>query len=535
VTAWNFADIWEVVAETLPSAPATVHGERRQTWAEFDRRADVLARWLLDAGLEPGVTVAQYLYSCPEFLETVFACFKVGLPPVNTNYRYGADELVYLWDNADCAAVVFHGCFAELIDGIRHRVPRIRHWLWVDDGTGPCPAWAADYAAATSGPAGRTVPPWGRSGDHLYVIYTGGTTGMPKGVMWRQDDLFAVLNQTAPVRHPEDGDLDTVRSMLVKPGPSLVPCAPLMHGTGAFASFSILCSGGRVVTLTGRRFDAGELLDTIQAERIGSLAIVGDAFARPLLARLDAEPDRWDISSLRVITSSGVMWSTATKEGLLRHNARLILVDSLGSSEAIGLASTVSRGTASAPTAAFTLGSTTRIIREDGTNVDSGSGEVGMVALRGRGPLGYYKDEEKSARTFRVLNGERWAIPGDFATVEADGTIRLLGRGSQCINTGGEKVFPEEVEEAIKTHADAMDAACVGVPDERFGEAIVALVELRPGADLDEAAIVAHVKARLAGYKSPKRVFALPTIGRAPNGKLDYKQLRGQALDLIGN
>jgi acyl-CoA synthetase (AMP-forming)/AMP-acid ligase II len=534
MSSWNFADAWEVVAEALPDAPATIHGDRRQTWSGFTARADALAAWLLEAGLRPGDTVAQYLYSCPEYLEGVFAAFKIGLPPVNTNYRYGAEELVYLWDNADCAAVMFHATFSDLVDEVRPRVPGVRHWVWVDDGTAACPSWATDLATITARPAPPVRPPWGRTPDDLLLVYTGGTTGMPKGVMWRQDDLFAILARTAPVRPPEEGTLADLRALLVKPGPSHIPCAPLMHGTGAFTSFAMLGSGGSIVTLTGRRFDPAELLDTIDAERVKSIAIVGDAFAKPILAALDAEPSRWDISSLRVIGSSGVMWSSATKDGLLRHNPRLILVDTLGSTEAVSMASSVSSGTTTGETASFALGPTTRVVTEEGADVVAGSGEVGLLAFRGRVPLGYYKDEEKTARTFRMIDGVRWSIPGDFASVGADGTLRLLGRGSQCINTGGEKVYPEEVEEVIKTYVDTLDAACVGVPDERFGEAIVALVELRSGAVLDAPAVIAHVKSRLAGYKAPKRVFALPTIGRAPNGKVDYKALRAQALELLG-
>ena len=530
MSSWNFADVWEVVAERLPDAPALVHDGLRRRWCELDRRADGLAAWLLAAGLRPGETFAQYLYSGPEYVEAVFAAFKLGLPPVNTNYRYGTEELAYLWDNGDCAAVVFHGEFTSRIAAVRARVPRVRLWLWVDDGKGPCPDWAQPYedaVAAHSG--GRVVSPWGRSPDDLYLVYTGGTTGMPKGVMWRHDDLFAILNTTAPVRYPEEGTLDDVRELLVKPGPSHIPGAPLMHGTGSFTSFAILNSGGSIVTLNGRHFSAVELLDTIEREGVRSLAIVGDAFAKPMLAALDADPRRWDISSLRVITSSGVMFSASSKEGLLRHNPRLIIADTLGSSEALGVGLSVSTADTASKTAVFTLGPSSRVITEDGRDVAPGSGEVGLMALRGRVPLGYYKDEEKSARTFRVIDGARWSIPGDWATVEADGTLRLLGRGSQCINTGGEKVYPEEVEEVIKTYAGVVDAACVGVPDDRFGEAVVALVEARPGADVDEAELIAHVKRHLAGYKAPRRVVVLPTLGRAPNGKVDYQALRGQA------
>jgi acyl-CoA synthetase (AMP-forming)/AMP-acid ligase II len=531
VSEWNYADVWEVVAEVLPDAPALVHGALHRSWRDFDRRADALAAWLLDRGVGPGDTVGQYLYSCPEYLEAVFAAFKLALPPVNTNYRYAPDELAYLWDNGDCGAVVFHGEFSERVDAVRARVPRVRAWLWVDDGSGPCPHWATPYEEAVAGHRGRrVVPPWGRSPDDLYLVYTGGTTGMPKGVMWRQDDLFAVLNSSAPLRYPDNGGLDDVRRMLVKPGPPHVPGAPLMHGTGSFTSFAIMSCGGSIVTLTGRRFSAVELLDTIEREGVRSLAIVGDAFAKPLLAALDAEPDRWDVSSLRVITSSGVMFSSAAKQGLLRHVPRLIIADTLGSSEALGMATSVSTADSSATTAVFALGPTTRVVTEDGRDVQPGTGEAGLMALRGRVPVGYYKDEAKSARTFRVLDGVRWSIPGDWATVEADGTLRLLGRGSQCINTGGEKVFPEEVEEVIKTYPDVLDAACLGIPDERFGEVIVALVATRPGIVLDEAAVIAHVKGHLAGYKAPRRLVQLATLGRAANGKVDYRALRERAL-----
>jgi len=540
VSHWNFADVWEVVAQTLPKATATTHGGVHRSWALTERRADGVAAWLLAGGMARGETFAQYLYSGPEYVESLFAAFKIGVAPVNTNYRYGGDELVYLWDNGDVGAVVFHATFAPLIDKLRDRVPRVRSWLCVDDGTHPCPPWADPYEDVAARPSpDRARSPWGRSPDDLFLLYTGGTTGMPKGVMWRQDDVFALINKTAPVRYPEEGDLDDVRRILVKPGPSHIPCAPLMHGTGVFTSMAMLNSGGSIVTLTGRSFSATELLDTVQAERVKSLAIVGDAFAKPMLAALEAEPDRWDISSIKVIASSGVMWSSATKDGLLRFNPSMMLVDTLGSSEAISMASSVAtRGgdrTEEGPaTAAFSLGPDTRVVTEEGGDVVPGSGAVGLVAFRGRMPLGYYKDQEKTDRTFRIIDGERWSIPGDFAAVEADGSLRLLGRGSQCINTGGEKVYPEEVEEVIKTHPSTLDAVCVGVPDERFGEAIVALVELREGEALDPDGVVAHVKSRLATYKAPKRVFAIDTVGRAANGKVDYKALRARAIALSG-
>ncbi len=530
---WNFADLFEALAVRRPDALAQRHRGQSTTWSHFDRRADGVAATLLAAGVVEQDKVAQYLYNAPEYLESVFAAFKAGLAIVNTNFRYTADELVYLWDNADVVAVVFHGEFTDRIIDIRDRLPHIRTWLWVDDGSGPCPPWAQPYedaAAATPPGGGHARGPWGRSGDHLVLLYTGGTTGMPKGVMWRQDDLFGALDATNRNRLPPGQDLAAATARVTKPGPRNLPAAPLMHGTGLFSALSNLMIGGSVVTMDGRHFDPVGLLDTIQAERINSMSIVGDAFAKPILRALDAEPERWDISSLRVIVSSGVIWSAATKAGLLRHNDRLIMVDTLGSSEAIGMASSTVSSDHAAQTAAFRIGPNTRVVTDDGREVIWGSGEMGRVAMRGFTPIGYYKDPEKSAATFQIIDGVRYSIPGDFATVDADGTVRLLGRGSQCINTGGEKVYPEEVEEVLKLHPTVADAAVVGVPDERFGEAITALVEPHAGDTVDAGVLIAHVKEHLAGFKAPKRIIAIDTVGRAANGKLDYTALRQRAL-----
>ena len=531
-TGWNFADLWETVTEQIPDALAQQQGDRASTWSEFNRRANGIAAALLRADSAEQDKVAQYLYNSPEYLESVFAAFKAGFAVVNTNYRYAADELVYLWDNADATAVVFHGTFTEQCNAVRDRVPKVTTWLWVDDASGPCPEWAMPYdAAAAAGTDENVSGPWGRSGDHLLLLYTGGTTGMPKGVMWRQDDLFGVLDANNKKRMPPEQDLDAVAERIVKAGPRNMPAAPLMHGTGLFNALSNLMVGGSITTMEGRHFSAQEFLDTVQRFGINSTSIVGDAFAKPILRALDAEPDRWDISSLRVIVSSGVMWSKESKEGLLRHNPRLIMIDSLGSSEAIGMASNTTTAESSGETAKFELGPTTRVITDDGRDVAPGSGELGRVALPGRTPIGYYKDEAKSAQTFVVIDGERYSIPGDYATVETDGTVTLLGRGSQCINTGGEKVYPEEVEECLKLHPTVADVAVVGVPDERWGEAITALVEPHAGEVVDPTELIGHVKSRLAAYKAPKRVIAVASIGRAANGKLDYKTLRSTAIE----
>ncbi|MEO7398596.1 MAG: AMP-binding protein [Ilumatobacteraceae bacterium] len=531
-TGWNFAEIWEHNADRFPEAPAQIHVDRTDTWAQFDRRADGIAATLLAGGAAHQDKVAQYLYNCPEYLESTFAAFKAGLAPVNTNYRYTDDEIVYLWDNADAVAVVFHATFSDRCDALRHRLEGIKTWLCVDDEHSGCPSWATPYETAAASATRRTMPAWGRSPDDLYMLYTGGTTGAPKGVMWRQDDVIGSLDAPSRQRLPEVPGWEAFDARIAKPGPRNLPAAPLMHGTGAFNAMWNLCLAGCVVTMPGRRFDPIEMLDTVQRHRVGSISIVGDAFAKPILRTLDAEPDRWDISSLRVLVSSGVMWSAATKAGLLRHNERLIMIDSLGSSEAIGMANNMTTVDSGGENATFVLGTHTKVLTEDGREVRPGSGERGRVALRGRTPIGYYKDPDKTAATFVTFGGVRWSIPGDFAEVDADGSVRLLGRGSQCINTGGEKVFPEEVEEALKTHLSVLDAAVVGVPDERFGEAITALVEAAAGASIDEVELIQHVKSTLAAYKAPKRVLVVDTVGRAANGKLDYQHLKSIAAGL---
>ncbi|MGH8919236.1 MAG: AMP-binding protein, partial [Actinomycetes bacterium] len=371
---------------------------------------------------------------------------------------------------------------------------------------------------------------WGRSGDDLLLVYTGGTTGMPKGVMWRQDDLWAILNRTGELRYPEDGSTDDVRRVLEAPlrhpWPRLLPGPPLMHGTALFTAFSVLNSGGSIVLSETRSFSAPDMLDTISREGVTQISIVGDAFARPLLAELDANPDRYDLSALWLIVSSGVMWSAEVRAGLLRHHPGLTLVDSLGSSEALGMGRSTSGKGSTPGTAGFQLSPETRVLAEDGSQVEPGSGRRGLVALPGRGPIGYYKDPEKTAGTFRVIDGKRWVIPGDFATVEADGSVRLLGRGSVCINTGGEKVFPEEVEESLKRHPGVRDAVVVGVAHERFGEMVVGVVEPEPGTAPDPVDMIAWVRERLADYKSPRHILLVDTIGRSPSGKVDYQRLK---------
>jgi acyl-CoA synthetase (AMP-forming)/AMP-acid ligase II len=534
MTNWNYADVWETVADVKPDAIAVTQGERHVSWGDFDRGADGVAQFLLDHGVVAQDKVAVYLYNCPEYLQACFAAIKIGLVPVNTNYRYGDDELSYLWNNADAVAVVFHGTFVSRIERIRERVPAVRSWLWVDDGSGPCPDWAIPYDEAAKSPTARVAAPWGRSGDDLLMIYTGGTTGMPKGVMWRQDDLFVRLIAGGVRQYPVDGGIDAVRESLVaNPGATtLLPACPLMHGTGWFTTNTCLAEGGRIVLLASRKYDPVELLDTIEREKVNGLVIVGDPFSRPLLSALDAQPGHWDLSSLMLMVSSGAMWSEAIKTELLHHHPGMLLVDAFSSSEALGMGMSVSGAGNAAATAKFTLGPDVKVLKDDGTEVTPGSDEIGVLALGGRNPLGYYKDEEKSDRTFKTIDGVRYSVPGDFAQVDTDGTIHLLGRGSVCINSGGEKIFPEEVEEALKTHEAIRDAVVVGIPHPLFGEEIVGVIELT-GRDAgpSEPEIIEYVKQRLAGYKAPRRVRVVDTIGRAPNGKVDYRRHRAESIE----
>jgi len=309
----------------------------------------------------------------------------------------------------------------------------------------------------------------------------------------------------------------------------VIPAAPLMHGTAAFSAFAVLDSGGAVVLCENTKFDPQELLDTVETHSVTDLSIVGDAFAKPLLDALDAQPQRWDISSLKVILSSGVMWSAPVKEGLITHAPDLLCVDTLGSSEAVGLARSISSSRGTAKTAGFKLGPDAQVIREDGTPVAPGSGETGLVAVAGRAPIGYFNDPEKSAKTFREIGGRRWTTPGDFATVNEDGTVTLLGRGSGCINTGGEKVYPEEVEEALKLLVGVHDAVVAGAPHERFGQQVVAFVELAPGAAVDVEGLIGQLRTSLAAYKIPRHVLLVESIGRAANGKVDQARWKAEA------
>ncbi|MGO9198318.1 MAG: AMP-binding protein [Acidimicrobiales bacterium] len=532
---WNYADVWEWIADRYGKAPALLHGPTVRTWDDFDRRADGIAAVLLDAGLQRQDKVAQYCRNRPEYLETMFAAFKASLVPVNTNFRYGDEELAYLWTDSDTSAVVFDGEFTDTCDRLRRQLPAIKAWIRVAPPGGDCPAWAIAYDdAAGSGPSsGRTRAPWGRSGDDLNLLYTGGTTGMPKGVMWPQHDFFLMIELQYGRTPPDEADLDLYLSRIEKPGARVLPGPPLMHGTACWFAMAALGAAGSVVTLTKPHFDPVELLDTVVDRQAKGLCIVGDPFAKPILGELDSHPGRWDLAHVRLIMSSGAMLSRESKERLIRHAPRARVVDGLGSSESGSLGTAVTTSPDEAATARFRLSDNVRVVTDDGKDVVAGSGEAGRLAVGGHLPLGYYGDPAKTASTFVTLDGRRYVIAGDWATVDVDGTITLLGRGSGCINTAGEKVYPEEVEEVLKRSGGVRDASVVGVPDDRYGEAVVALVELEPGADFDEAKLIKQAKSHLASYKAPKAVVLVESVARHANGKMDYAAMKERALSQL--
>ena len=532
---WNYGDMFDAVARAVPSdRPALICGERVVTWSEFDRRTNSLARSLLAGGARAGEKLALYMRNHPAYLEGVAAGFKARLVHVNVNYRYVADEVRYIFENSDAAVVIFAREFSPIVEQIRPGLPLVRRWLVVEDGSEEAiPDFAEAYEPLAADGEGRALE-IERSPDDLFFIYTGGTTGMPKGVMWSHDCLRrALLNPALVARVPENLG-EHVEIVAEGPGTITLPACPLMHGTGLLTSLSALIGGGTVVLLASAHFDADEMWAAVDRSRAQQVIIVGDAFAKPMLRSLDHANGRYDVSCVASIVSSGTMWSTEVKQGLLRHMPQVALVDSFGSSEAVGFGLSVMTAEGEVETAKFQIGDNVKVFTPEGREVRPGSGEVGLIARGDPLPEGYYKDQAKTDSTFKVIGGVRYSIPGDFCSVEADGTITLVGRGSGCINTAGEKVFPEEVEEVLKLHPDVEDALVVGVPDERWGQAVTGLVELRAEAAFDEAALREHVRTRLAAYKTPKRLIPVPRMFRAPNGKADYKSARDRALEELG-
>ncbi|WP_439545651.1 AMP-binding protein [Sandarakinorhabdus sp.] len=504
------AVIETVVGAVDPDLPALIHGDTRRSWSDVGRRTASVAAAMLAGGAVAGDRCALLMRNGPAYVESLIACLRARLVHVNVNYRYTGEELFYILDNSDSAVVIYDTEFAPLIATIRHRLPA-RVWLQVGGDTQD---FAQDFEAVAA--AGHALPPQDHQPTDMLFIYTGGTTGLPKGVMWDQSALWQLMNAgtaaTAPTTLAEHAA--NVTAGVGRQRSLVLP--PLMHGTGLIIALATLCRGGTIVTLPGANFDPGEATTTCQREACDYAVIVGDAFARPILKALDAGIG--SITTLNVMISSGTMWSPEVKAGLLRHAPAMMIVDSLGSSEGLGLgAAAQTKDNAGAPTV-FMADGNTLIIGDDMKPVPPGT--MGRIARGGLIPRGYWKDPVKSAATFPEIDGKRYSIPGDFAIIEADGSFTLLGRGSQCINTGGEKVFPEEVEETLKTHPAIEDALVFGVPDEKWGQAVSAVVEATGPVDIED--LRAHVRQHLAGYKTPKTVLVVPKVPRAPNGKADY-------------
>lgn len=512
----SYGDLLDAIGQAIPDRIAIVYGDTRLTWKAFDERSNRLARHLSGRGLKPDSKVAFYLHNHPAYLELMSACFKGRFVHANVNYRYTDDELLHLLNNSDAEAVVYQSQYRPHVAVLRPKLDQVKVWLEVGDEA--LPEYAESFESACIEGDGS---PLGikRSGDDLYFMYTGGTTGYPKGVMWRHKDRIAVVGMS------ESGDAAAhAQSVADNPViPVALPAAPLMHSTGFTHAISCMMSGGTMVLLPGNHFDAEVCLAEIVRNGVDRMAIVGDAFSVPLLACLRENSDRYDLSRVQLIMSAGAMWSEPRKRALLEYFRNAALSDSLGSSEGSRLGASLLRRGESNKTASFQLGPDVKVFTQDFREVEPGSGEPGMIAKAGPLPLGYYGDPEATAKTFPVINGVRYSMAGDWCTVEADGTMTLLGRGNNCINTGGEKVYPEEVEEALKKIPGIEDAAVIGVQDERWGQAVTALI--RPDAEttFDEGEVKAYLAEHLARYKHPKRFDTTEVDFRHANGKINYR------------
>ena len=523
--SFNLADLFEAVVDRIPDREAVIVGDRRLTYAALDERANRLANALAERGVRPGEHVGLHMMNGTEYLEGMLACFKIRAIPINVNFRYVEAELFYLYDDADLVALIYHRQFADRVAATLWKTPGLRQLLVVEDGSQTDPVEGSEPYDDVLAASGSERPPADeRSSDDLYCVYTGGTTGMPKGVIWRHEDIFKAAMG--------GGDITQLGNYVSGPEElaervsdfALVSLAtpPLMHSSAHWLAFQTMFIGGTLVMTTLGRFDPATIWDLVAREKVGVLVIVGDAMARPLVEELEANPGRYDTSGLWVIGSGGAMLAETTKKRLLDLLPERLIADGFGSSETGVLGA--KQG------ARFIVNDQTTVLDEDGNTVEPGAGVAGRLARRGHIPLRYHKDPEKTARTFIESGGVRWVIPGDMATVEDDGSITLLGRGSLTINTGGEKVFPEEVEEPLRDHPLVADAVVVGVPDERWGERVVAVVQPQPGPAPTLEELQAHCRARLAGYKVPRDLVIVEKIVRSPAGKPDYSWAKERAL-----
>ena len=525
----DFASVWEMVADLVPENDALICGEEIVSWKDYDHRSSKVASALVKAGLGPNSKAGLYLNNSNEYLIGQNAIFKIGGVPINVNYRYVEEELIYLLDNSDAEAVFYHACYSSRINEIAKSLPNIKAWIEVPDGSKSDFDHGMQYEEILQNysPMERIT----RDPETVYMLYTGGTTGIPKGVMYKQGEFLAFLFRTLKAMGydvPEDlNNLEEsiktskASNQFIK---SLVGC-PLMHGTGMWlGAFLPLLLGGTVITTSDLGFDSDKLWKQVQDKKATNIVIVGDAFAKPMLDSLNAAKETnnpYDISSVQVIISSGVMWSSEVKQGLLSHHD-MTLMDTMGSTEG-GIGSSVTTRDNPSETAKFSINPGVIILADDGEILEPGSKKIGLIGTSGLVPVGYYKDEEKSAETFREINGTRYSFPGDYAKFASDGTITLLGRGSNCINSAGEKIYPEEVEEALKKNDDVFDCLVVGMPDEKFGQKIVAVVSTVDNQELDQLQLIEDTRKTIAGYKLPKVIIFTNEVQRAPNGKANYK------------
>lgn len=518
----SYGDVFDLVAATIdPDSPAIICDDDKTNWETFQARSDALASALLRRGLAPGSKVALYMRNGADYLIAFAACFKSRLVSVNINYRYGPGELSYLLSNAEAEAVIFDAEFSQTLEQAEASALKLKI-----SARGPAPnAEAIDtlYAEAPG------LLPSGRSGEDIFLLYTGGTTGMPKGVMWPSQSMWEALASArrAGLNDPSAMTLDALERLLraSKTQPAYYIAPPVMHGTGLFSAISVLSRGGAVVCSAAKSFDAEAALRAIEAHRCSGVVIVGDAFARPILDALDAAPGAYDLSCVEAIVSSGMMWSHEAKQGLLKHMPQAVLSDGLGASEASSIAFSVTTKDIVPEAARFSPVDVIVVDPETFEPVEAGSGKIGVIAKAGALPLGYYKDPERTAATYRIIGGVRRMISGDHARLETDGTITLLGRGNHCINTAGEKVYPEEVEEVLKQFPGIVDALVFGQTDPRLGQRVVAIVSQKTRTDLD--ALTTFARQKLAGYKVPKAIKVVDQVPRGPNGKADYPSAKG--------
>ena len=531
----DFASVWEMISDIIPDNDALICGDEVVTWKDYDNKSSKIATALSNAGLKANSKAGLYLNNSNEYLIAQNAIFKIGGVPINVNYRYVAEELIYLLDNSDSEAVFYHACYSDRIKEIANSLPNIKAWIEISDGTESHFSDALNYDQLldSSSPMERIY----RDPETIYMLYTGGTTGMPKGVMYKQGEFLVVLFSTLKAMGydvPEDiNNLEEQIHSFKKDNTfirSLIGC-PLMHGTGMWlGAFLPLLLGGTAITSRNLGFDADQMWTQVEDTQTSNIVIVGDAFAKPMLDALNNASNQgkpYDLSSVKVIISSGVMWSEEVKNGLLEHHD-MQLIDTMGSTEG-GMGSSVSTRDNPPKTAKFSLNPGVIVIADDGEVLKPGTEKIGLIGTSGLVPVGYYKDEKKSAETFKEIDGIRYSFPGDYAKLEEDGTITLLGRGSNCINSAGEKIYPEEVEEAIKRNNEVFDCLVVGVDDSKFGQKVVAVVSLESNKEIDEDNLVSSTRQFIAGYKLPKKVIFVDEVQRAPNGKANYKWAKNVA------